>query len=253
MTVFDHLLVVVLVLALPLSSAWDVPRLARRVAADPLNARTNFYVWGMVNLWGVTTVLIAGWWWAGRPARQLGLQLPDSAADWRWTLLISCAVIGFIFQQAYSFVTSPDAQAKARKELESQPALRTVLPSTPGEARVFHGVAVTAGICEEVLYRGYLLWYFQSLVPGGVAIAAAILVFGLAHVYQGVRGMFATGVAGALSMAVYLLTESLLGPIVLHVTLDLVNGVTIYRTFQGSAATGDTEAGGSHSGAAQST
>jgi membrane protease YdiL (CAAX protease family) len=228
-TAFDHLLAVVLLLVLPALSAWDMPRLGRRIAADPLNARTNAYLWNMAILWGLTTALIVAWWWAGRPVRDVGLQLPDSAAGWWWTLLICCAVIGLIVQQAYAFARSPDAHAKIRKQFELQPGLQVVLPSTPREFRVYSGAAVTAGICEEVLYRGYLLWYFQSLVPGGVAIAAAVVAFGVAHAYQGWRGIFSTGVAGACAMAVYLLTGSLLAPILLHATLDLVNGFTIYR------------------------
>lgn len=229
MTALDHLLAVALVLALPAYSAWDVPRLARRIAADPLNARTNDYVWNMVILWGLTLALISAWWWAGRPLRDVGLRLPDTATAWASTVLITGAAIAFFVQQASSVLRSPDARAKVRKHLESQPSVRTVLPATPREARVFYAVAITAGICEEVLYRGFLLWYFQLLVPGVVAIAAAVLAFGVAHAYQGMRGILATGLAGAIAMAVYLLTGSLLAPIVLHAALDLVNGFTLYR------------------------
>jgi membrane protease YdiL (CAAX protease family) len=127
---------------------------------------------------------------------------------------------------------SSDAQAEVRKHFESQPGVRTILPSTPREARLFGAVGITAGICEEALYRGYLLWYLQSLLPRGVAIVAAILVFGVGHAYQGGRNIFPTGVAGAIAMAVYLLTGSLLAPIVLHATLDIVNGFTIYRALR---------------------
>jgi hypothetical protein len=140
-TVFDHLLAVVLVLIFPPLTASDVPRLARRIATDPLNARTNSYFWNMAILWGLTTALIAGWWLAGRSVRDLGLQLPASVARWWWTLLMSGAVIGLIVQQAYSFATSPDAQAQVREKLESHPALGTVLPSTPREARVVSSAA----------------------------------------------------------------------------------------------------------------
>lgn len=228
MTAFDHVLAVALVLVLPAQSARDVPRLARRVAAGPSNARTNSYVWNMVILWGSTWALLGAWWWAGRPIRDLGLQLPDTATAWSWTVLIAGAALAFLGRQASSVLRSPDAQAKVRKHLESHPNVRTVLPSTPREARVFGAAATTAGICEEVLYRGFLLWYFQQLLPGGAAIAAAVLAFGVAHAYQGVRGIFATGMAGAIAMAVYLLTGSLLAPIVLHAALDLVNGFTMY-------------------------
>jgi membrane protease YdiL (CAAX protease family) len=229
MTALDHLVAVVLVLAFPIYSAWDVPRLARRVAADPVRARTRDYFWNMAMLWGLTIALIAAWRWAGRAVGDLGLRLPDGAAAWWWTLLICAVVVGFVVQQAYSVARSPAAQAEVREKLESNPALRTVLPSTPQELRIFYGAAVTAGVCEEVLYRGYLLWYFQSFFPAGVAIGAAILAFGVAHVYQGVRGIFSTGLAGGVAMATYLLTGSLLTPILLHAVLDLVNGFTIYR------------------------
>jgi membrane protease YdiL (CAAX protease family) len=236
MTVIDHLLAVVLVVVLPALSARDVPRLARRAASDPAQARTRLYFENMAILWGLTTALVAGWWWAGRPVRDLGLQLPGSASGWWWTLLICGVGIGVIVQQAAAFARSPDAHATVRKQFELQPALMTVLPATPKELRVYCGAAVTAGVCEEVQYRGYLLWYFQSLVPGAFAIAAAVLAFGVAHAYQGVRGIFATGMAGALAMAVYLLTESLLAPILLHATLDLVNGFTLYRVIRESTA-----------------
>ena len=91
-----------------------------------------------------------------------------------------------------------------------------------------------------MLYRGFLLWHFQSLLPGIAAIVAAVVAFGAAHVYQGLRGVLATGAAGAIAMGAYLLTGSLLAPIVLHVTIDLVNGFTMYRALRAPVAAGDT-------------
>ena len=234
MTVSDHALTLALAVILPAYAAWDVPRLAQRVAADPVNARTKAYIWSMAISWGLTLALIAAWWWAARPISHLGLRLPDSPAAWWWTLAIGGGGIALFAQQAYSVATSPDAQAKVRKQLESQPGVRTVLPATPREARAFSAAAITAGICEEVLYRGYLLWYLLSLWPGRLALAAAaaVLIFGVGHAYQGARGIVHTAIAGGIAMAVYLLTGSLVAPILLHVALDLVNGLTFYRVLR---------------------
>jgi len=234
---FDHLLSLFLVVLSPAWVAWDRPRFARRVAADPVNARTKEYIWHIASQWALTLGLIAAWWWAGRPMRDIGVLLPETASAWWWSLLIAGAGIALFCQQAFSVLRSPDAQAKVRTHIESQPGVRTAMPSTPREARVFIGIAISAGICEEILYRGYLLWYFQSLVPVGVAIAAAIVAFGVGHAYQGVQGIIGTGIAGAIAMAVYLLTGSLLAPMVLHAGLDLVNGFAIYRAFRGSPIT----------------
>ena len=38
-------------------------------------------------------------------------------------------------------------------------AARPLLPHTPGELRGFNLLSITAGICEEVLYRSYIWWY----------------------------------------------------------------------------------------------
>ena len=147
-------------------------------------------------------------------------------------LLVCTGGIGFYAHQARTVAASPDAQASLRKQIESQPNVRMILPVTVREAREFRAVAITAGICEEVLSRGYLLWYLQSLGLGRGAVVVAIVAFGLAHAFQGIRGIVGTGITGAVFMGLYLLTGSIVAPIVLHATVDLANGVMAYRALQ---------------------
>jgi membrane protease YdiL (CAAX protease family) len=241
MTAFDHVLAFALAVGFPAHAAWTVPRLAQRIAADPVNARTNEYIWTMALEWGVTVAAIALWWWTARPIGDLGLRLPEGPAAWWWTLALGGAGIAFFAQQGYTLATSPEAQAQVQKQLESQPGVRTILPATAREVRVFSGLAITAGICEEVLYRGYMLWYLHSLWPGrlAIAVAVAIVIFGLGHAYQGVRGIVQTAIVGSIAMGLYLLTGSLLAPILLHATIDLVNGLSAYRAFRRPATLAD--------------
>ena len=57
---------------------------------------------------------------------------------------------------------------------------------------------------------------------GGVAlILAAAVMFGLAHAYQGITGMVATGLAGAVFCVLYVRTGSLTAPILLHMLVDV--------------------------------
>jgi uncharacterized protein len=60
-------------------------------------------------------------------------------------------------------------------------------------------VAPTAALCEEFLYRGYLMaqlsrWFHSVPWAWGVSSAA----FGLAHVYQRANGMLRAALLGAL-------------------------------------------------------
>jgi membrane protease YdiL (CAAX protease family) len=60
-------------------------------------------------------------------------------------------------------------------------------------------LAPTAALCEEFLYRGFLLAQLtQWLRSGAWAWAASSLAFGLAHVYQGWGGTLRASLLGAL-------------------------------------------------------
>jgi membrane protease YdiL (CAAX protease family) len=226
MTWLDHVFVVALLIGLPAYAAWHVPRLVRQIEADPAYARTKDYLVTIALQWALTLALLAWWGLAARPFADLGLVAPDGQS---WVTFVTAAIVAFFASQARTVARSAEAQAKVRAQLDAQPAVRVILPTTPGEMRAFSALAVTAGVCEEILYRGYLLYYLRQVLPGAAAVAAAIAVFGLAHAYQGRRGIILTGFAGAVAMAFYLLTGSLAASIVLHATVDLANGFMAYR------------------------
>src|SRR5690606_14104226 len=111
-----------------------------------------------------------------------------------------------------------------RWEPWASPAIEPMLPRTARGRRGWAGLSFTAGITEEVLYRGLLVMTLALLLPDAppwAVVAVGAVVFGLAHVYQGPAGVLMTTVVGGGLMALYLLTGSLLLPMVLHVLLDL--------------------------------
>jgi membrane protease YdiL (CAAX protease family) len=99
-----------------------------------------------------------------------------------------------------------------------------LLPTSQEERRAFVPLALTAGICEEVLYRGFLASYVVWLWPGasdGWIIGIIAVSFGLAHLYQGSLGVVVTGLLGALLGSMVIATGSLLPAIVIHALIDL--------------------------------
>ena len=78
-------------------------------------------------------------------------------------------------------------------------SLDSLLPQSAPEFVLWVCVCATAGICEEMIYRGYLQRQLHALSGNlGVAIVAQAALFGLGHTYQGWSGVFATGVMGIL-------------------------------------------------------
>jgi len=103
-----------------------------------------------------------------------------------------------------------------------------ILPWNNSERGAFAAVAFTAGICEEILYRGYLPWFIAARTGNVIlGFALAAVVFGLGHAYQGRNGMIATGILGFFLGTVALAARSLLPGQVLHIAIDLVNGYAV--------------------------
>jgi len=82
-------------------------------------------------------------------------------------------------------------------------------------------LAPTAALCEEFLYRGFLLAQLsQWLHSCAWAWAASSLVFGLAHVYQGWNGMIRACLLGALLAYPVIHFGSLYPSILAHGLID---------------------------------
>ena len=113
-------------------------------------------------------------------------------------------------------------------------SLRAMLPDNDRETRWFNGLSVTAGICEEIIYRGFLIAYFTAFTGLIPALLLSSFVFGLAHAYQGWRGIVKVSVVGLAMGGVYLLTGSLWAPIVLHAVLDVTSGIIGRRVMEGA-------------------
>jgi membrane protease YdiL (CAAX protease family) len=99
-----------------------------------------------------------------------------------------------------------------------------ILPVTGKERAWFALVSVTAGICEEVLYRGFLIRYLSNgpwHVGLWIALAIASISFGLGHGYQGLSGIIGTAVLGAIMAMLFLASGSLWLPMALHAIIDL--------------------------------
>jgi len=108
-----------------------------------------------------------------------------------------------------------------------------ILPRNERERGWFVGVALTAGVCEEILYRGFLPWWIAGLTGSvGLGFGLSAIVFGLGHAYQGRGGVIVTGLLGACFGAIAWGLKSLVPGQVLHVAIDLVNGIAVGRTLE---------------------
>jgi membrane protease YdiL (CAAX protease family) len=110
--------------------------------------------------------------------------------------------------------------------------LEPMLPHTRAELALFLKLALTAGVCEELLFRGYMIWYLSHWLPIYPAAGLASLLFGIGHIYQGWRGVLTTGMVGAFLAAVFLLTGSLFAGMAIHALMDAHSGQLMQAAYE---------------------
>lgn len=77
--------------------------------------------------------------------------------------------------------------------------LSFMLPHRAMELVGWVALSITAGICEEAIFRGYLQRQFLALTQNApVAILLSAAVFGCAHAYQGFRKVVLISLYGAM-------------------------------------------------------
>src|SRR4029077_18650022 len=136
---------------------------------------------------------------------------------------IVALIVGVTVQQLRAIGrTTPERRLAIRAKLAF---VEYLLPHSRDELRWFTALSVTAGVCEELLYRGFLFWVLKAYV--GIALAALIgvILFGALHLYQGKRGAFKAGMAGLAMTIIVLLTGWLVPAMVVHALVDLGAGV----------------------------
>jgi uncharacterized protein len=100
--------------------------------------------------------------------------------------------------------------------------VQALLPRNRRELPYGVGLALSAGVFEELLFRLALPALIFGIWPNGpAAFLAASVVFGLLHVYQRWTGVLFATLLGLVLSAVYVVTGSIAAPIALHALIDL--------------------------------
>jgi membrane protease YdiL (CAAX protease family) len=191
--------------------------------------RRSLYLRSMSMLWALALVTLFAWWHHGRPFDELGLSLTPGPVT-ETSGAVCLMALGAILVRLRTLSRWSAEKAAAIREHIGGTA--PILPRTKAELYWFFGVALTAGICEELLYRGFFCGVTAPFITPYGAIAASAVVFGLAHAYQGIRGIALTAAIGLFLGAFYFVSGSLVWPIVLHVLIDINGGVSGYLLFR---------------------
>ena len=223
--VFTWSLVAGLGLAVPLWGRREIEALRAALDAGDAEARLRHFDSTIRWQWAASLVLVAASILLGRSVDALGLVFAPGSREWI-AIGVGC-VLGVAVVVLSLRSAKDDAQMDALGDQLGD--LDLIAPRRTVERRRFVLLSITAGVCEELIYRGVLMASLASHVGLWPAAVLSSVVFGLGHCYQGPVGVVRTGVVGLVFAVLVITTGSLWIPMLLHALLDVFQGRVLAR------------------------
>lgn len=183
--------------------------------------RVQLYERTLMSEWFMFALVLLGVWRSGAPLaavlgdrwRSIRGVLRDAGIG--VALLFASVMLGAIFG---GHGAAPDR------------AVQFLFPHGGTEITLWILLSVTAGICEEALFRGYLQRQFMALTKNAaLGILLSAVMFGLSHAYQGLGHTMQIGVLGAMSGILAHWRKSVRPGMIAHALQDIMGGLLAGR------------------------
>jgi uncharacterized protein len=210
-------------------------RMKKLLAMPSVSSMERLVLYASTIAFQWLAVAMVAWraWVHGYTAAALGLILHDRGR------IVAAAIVGAGVIATLQWL---NLRRVGRVPVESRGPLQAIaeriLPQSTVELLPYLALAITAGLCEEFLYRGFAIAVFTRVgFPAWLVVVISSVLFGLAHSYQGRGGMVMTLMIGLVLGASRILFDSLVPAIIWHGAVDVVAGVAGPRYLRRMSAT----------------
>jgi len=198
-------------------------RLQKLLSFPQMSARERLSLYFSTIAFQWLAVAVVAWraWAQGLTLEELGL-LIHGRERILLAAIVGAATVGGL--QWLNLRRIGKSSGKARSLLQG--LAERILPQSRVEFLPYLALALTAGLCEEFLYRGFAMAALTrvGLPVWGVVLLSSIL-FALAHLYQGRGGLVSTLAIGAVFGTARIAYDGLVPVICWHAAIDGVAGV----------------------------
>lgn len=142
------------------------------------------------------------------------------------SIILSILIMAFIiFQVKQSTVTSENV-ALIREKMNE---MFHYLPHTKTELKWFTLLSISAGFCEEIIFRLFLFTFLIDYTHIIIAFTLPNVIFALTHIGSGKQNLISSFVLGVLFTIIYYFTDNIWLSITLHCAIDVNAGIIGYK------------------------
>lgn len=170
--------------------------------------------------WVLTILVLANYFLYNQPT--LNLYPKFSIINIGLTILI----LAFAYFQYTASKVSGDIAKVMKEKLKD---IYHYLPKTKTELNWFSFLSISAGICEEILYRLLLFEFLKENTNLIFAFVLTNIIFAITHIGSGKKNLISSFILGLLFSAIYYFTDNIWMAIILHISIDINAGILGYR------------------------
>ena len=220
MTISTHALMFLIGLIYPLYFIFTYKKTINRLKNDK-NYRLIEYKQTIFIFWTLTCLVI------GNTFMDKSMLLNFYPVFNTIGIVLAALILFFIGLQVVTSKVS--TMEKAESVFEKVKDIDHFLPKSKREFIWFNLLSLSAGICEEIIFR---LFMFSYLLVNTSLVTAFILtnvIFALTHISTNKQNILNAFILGLLFTAIYYLTDNIWLPIILHSSIDVNLGYFSYQ------------------------
>ena len=170
--------------------------------------------------WGLTVLILINFFMTQLP--QLNLYPNFTIIG---IVLLILVLVFSIIQYKSSNITSDNFTTVKDKMKD----IYLYLPKTRREFNWFIILSISAGICEEIIFRLFLFEFLKENANLLIAFVLTNIIFAITHIGSGKQNIISSFILGLLFSAIYYFTENIWIAVILHIAIDINGGILGYR------------------------
>jgi len=230
----DHLLAFLYCIVIPGYAAWQKTK-SQSVQFFTSEQKKRIYVSGSFSLMMLALPVFLFWIVFKRPFFDLGFTAPINWQNWWWLVAI------FIIIYSSDVVITSSSRKNFAKTIDEWKKRTPFLPTKNKELPEYFLLCISAGVFEEIIYRGFLITYCQYLFIASawqteLSILLPAFVFSVAHFYQGAKAVLKIFILAIFFGYIYVYSGSLAIVMLLHFLVDAVGGLLTIKYMKDNAS-----------------
>jgi membrane protease YdiL (CAAX protease family) len=220
----------------PIAPLWHTVLLVLLIAGTSWLGTRHTSSGGLRRAHLETYLLTLLWEWALAGFTFWGLRLRETSlrklvGEWRsgfrgWMIDLGGALLFWIM--AMTVLVAVGVLLRLGHMENAQKKLAELAPQSLAEMGLWIILSCSAGICEEFVFRGYLQQQFSRMSGRvWVGVIASSLLFGAAHGYEGLSGMIAITLFGAMFSMLAIRSRGLKMGMIAHAWHDAFTGAVL--------------------------